>query len=72
MLRTISGAAVSGFLGVVKRSLGGDGSFMTDCRIESGPGHLAFTTRIPGGIVEHRIDPGRSCQLHRRGFLCAS
>ncbi len=69
---TTAGAGATGFLGAVKRSLGGGGLFMTEYRAEGGPGHLAFAARIPGSIVEHRIDPGRSYLLHRHGFLCAT
>ena len=69
---TTSGAGASGFLGAVKRSLGGGGLFMTEYRAEGGPGHLAFAAKIPGSIVEHRVEPGRSYLLHRHGFLCAT
>lgn len=69
---TTSGAGATGFLGAVKRSLGGGGLFMTEYQAEGGPGYVAFAAKIPGSIVEHRIEPGRSCLLHRHGFLCAT
>ena len=71
MLSTsLSGAGQSGFLGAVKRSLGGGGLFMTEYRAEGAPGYVAFAAKIPGAIVEHQLQPGRSVLLHRQGFLC--
>jgi len=69
---TTSGAGASGFLGAVKRSLGGGGLFMTEYAAEGGPGFVAFAARIPGTIGVHRVAPGRSYLLHRHGFMCAS
>lgn len=69
---TLSGGGQTGFMGAVKRSLGGGGLFMTEYRAEAAPGYVAFAAKMPGGIVEHRIDPGRSVLVHRHGFLCGS
>lgn len=69
---TTAGAGASGFLGAMKRSLGGGGLFMTEYKAEGGPGFIAFAAKIPGTVAEHRIAPGRSYLMHRHGFLCAT
>ena len=69
---SMSGGGQSGFLGAVKRSLGGGGLFLTEYRAEGAPGVVAFAARIPGHIVEHRLVPDRALLLHRHGFLCGT
>ena len=72
-LRTgMAGGGAGGFLGAVKRSLGGGGLFMTEYMAEAGPGFVALAARIPGHIEEHAVQPGRSYLVHRHGFLCGS
>ena len=72
-LRTgIAAGTSGGFLGAVKRSLGGGGLFMTEYVAEGGPGFVAIAAKVPGHIEEHAVQPGRSYLVHRHGFLCGT
>ena len=69
---TMGGAGGQGFLGAVKRSMGGGGLFMTEYVAEGAPGFIAIAAKMPGVIEEHAVQPGRAYLLHRHGFICGS
>ena len=66
----VAGGGAQGFLGAMKRSLGGGGLFMTEYVAEGGAGFVAIAARVPGAIEEHTVRPGAAYLLHRHGFLC--
>jgi uncharacterized protein (TIGR00266 family) len=59
-----------GFLGVVKRVVGGGTLFMTEFTAEGQPGFVAFATKVPGEILPIDVLPGQSYMIHRTGFMC--
>jgi uncharacterized protein (TIGR00266 family) len=65
-------AGAKGLFGVLGRALSGGGLFMTEYRVQGGPGLIAFAAKVPGHIVELQVQPGRAYLIHRHGFLCAT
>ncbi len=61
-----------GILGVFKRVAGGGTLFMTEYTARGAPGMVAFATKVPGHIVQVRIDAGSTYMVHRHGFLCGT
>ncbi len=61
-----------GILGVFKRVAGGGTLFMTEYTARGAPGMVAFATKVPGHIVQVRIDAGSTYLVHRHGFLCGT
>ncbi len=69
---TTSTAGSTGFLGAVGRALSGGGLFMTEYTAPYQPGTVAFAAKIPGRLVELRVQPGQSYLIHKHGFVCAT
>jgi uncharacterized protein (TIGR00266 family) len=61
-----------GIMGVFKRVAGGGTLFMTEYTARGAPGMVAFATKVPGHIVQVRIDAGSTYMVHRHGFLCGT
>ena len=66
------GAGSAGILGAVGRALSGGGLFMTEYHAPYQPGTVAFAAKIPGKIVELRVQPGQSYMIHKHGFVCGT
>ena len=45
---------------------------MTEYSAPGGPGLIAFAAKVPGGIMEVDVQPGKGYMIHRHGFLCAT
>ena len=68
-----NGAGRGGFLSAVKRAIGGGSFFQTHYQAQgSGPGLLAFATKVPGQILPMPVNPGNGLLVHRHGFLCGT
>ena len=65
-------AGAKGLFGVLGRALSGGGLFMTEYSAVGGPGLIAFAAKVPGTIMEMKVEPGKNYLIHRHGFLCAS
>ncbi|MEZ0065799.1 uncharacterized protein (TIGR00266 family) [Streptacidiphilus sp. MAP12-20] len=62
----------SGFMGAMKRVLGGGSLFLTQYQAQGTAGLVAFAAKVPGHIVPVDITPGRSFMVHRHGWLCGT
>jgi uncharacterized protein (TIGR00266 family) len=72
-LRTSTmGAGAKGLAGVLKRAFAGGGLFMTEYSSPTGPGMVAFATKLPGQIMPVDIQPGKAYLVHRHGFVCST
>jgi uncharacterized protein (TIGR00266 family) len=72
-LRTTTAMAGStGFLGAIGRALSGGGLFMTEYSAPYQPGAVAFAAKIPGRMVELRVQPGQGFMIHAHGFVCGT
>ena len=69
---TTQTAGAKGFMGVVKRAVGGGGIFMTEYVALASPGTVAFATKLPGEILPMSVSPGNELMIQRHGFLCAT
>jgi uncharacterized protein (TIGR00266 family) len=58
-----------GLFGALRRAAGGGGWFWT---AYTGPGILAFSSALPGQIVEVPLAPRQSVMVHARGFLAGT
>src|ERR1700682_870704 len=67
-----SAGANRGFLGAIKRAVGGGTLFMTEYSANGGPGMVAFATKVPGHILPVEVTPNRGYLIHRHGFLCGT
>jgi uncharacterized protein (AIM24 family) len=65
-------AGAKGLFGMLGRALSGGGIFMTEYTAQGGPGLIAFAAKVPGGILEVDVQPGKGYLIHRHGFLCAT
>ncbi len=65
-------AGAKGLFGALARAVSGGGLFMTEYTPQGGSGTVAFSARIPGGIVPVDVQPGHGYMIHRHGFLCAT
>ena len=65
-------AGAKGLFGLIGRALSGGGIFMTEYSALGGPGLIAFAAKVPGGIMEVDVQPGKGYMIHRHGFLCAT
>ncbi|MEY9845297.1 AIM24 family protein [Streptacidiphilus sp. MAP5-3] len=74
MTQTVGGqqGGGGGFMGAMKRVLGGGGLFLTQYQAQGGPALVAFAAKVPGHIVPVDIMPGRSFMVHRHGWLCGT
>ncbi|MBW0016473.1 MAG: AIM24 family protein [Mycobacterium sp.] len=63
-------AGSTGFLGGIKRAVGGGGLFMTEYSAVDRPGNVAFAAKLPGHIVPVHLRPDTPYLVHRHGFLC--
>lgn len=72
MNTTTQTAGAKGIFGVLKRAVAGGGIFMTEYAAQGGSGTIAFSAKIPGGIVAVDVQPGHGYMIHRHGFLCAT
>ncbi len=66
---TNTGSGGSGFMGGLKRMVGGGGLFLTRY---DGPGSITFAAKLPGHIVPVDIGGGHSYLVHRHGWLCGT
>src|ERR1700682_6179948 len=67
-----SAGANKGFLGAIKRAVGGGTLFMTEYTARGGAGMVAFATKVPGHILPVEVRPGQGYLVHRHGFLCGT
>jgi uncharacterized protein (TIGR00266 family) len=67
-----SAGANKGFLGAIKRAVGGGTLFMTEYTANGGPGMVAFATKVPGHILPVEVDRSHGYLIHRHGFLCGT
>lgn len=58
----------SGFFGAIGRTLSGGSLFMTEYTADKA-GHVAFSAKIPGVILEENVS-ANSYMIHKHGFLC--
>ena len=65
-------AGGGGFIGGLKRVMGGGGIFLTRYEPSGGPGMIAFAAKLPGHIVPIDISAGHSYLVHRTGWLCGT
>jgi uncharacterized protein (TIGR00266 family) len=73
VLHTSTSAGVNkGFLGAIKRAVGGGSLFMTEYRSNGGSGLVAFATKVPGHILPVDVRPDLPYLIHRHGFLCGT
>lgn len=72
MNTTTNAAGGGGFLGALKRVVGGGSLFMTEYHAAGAPGKVAFATKLPGHIVPIEVTAGRAYMIHRHGFLCGT
>jgi uncharacterized protein (TIGR00266 family) len=61
-----------GFMGAMKRVLGGGSLFLTQYQAQGTAGLVAFASKVPGHIVPVDITPGRAFMVHRHGWLCGT
>jgi uncharacterized protein (TIGR00266 family) len=66
------GAGGGGFMGGLKRVMGGGGLFVTRYQATGGTGMVAFAAKLPGHIMPVDIDGGATFFVHRHGWLCAT
>ena len=59
-----------GVFGILKRAVAGGGLFLNEFSPDGGEGLVAFSAKVPGQILEVKLEPGRAYLLHRHGFLC--
>src|ERR1700730_19311616 len=67
-----SAGANKGFLGAIKRAVGGGSLFMTEYTANGGSVMVAFATKVPGHILPVEVAPERGYLIHRHGFLCGT
>jgi len=67
-----SAGANKGFLGAIKRAVGGGTLFMTEYTANGGPGMVAFATKVPGHILPVEVTRNSGYLIHRHGFLCGT
>ena len=72
-LRTTTAMAGStGLFGAIGRTLSGGSLFMTEYTAERQAGYVAFSSRIPGLILEEQVDGRHHYMIHKNGFMCAT
>jgi uncharacterized protein (TIGR00266 family) len=64
------GASKKGFLGSVKRAVGGGSFWMTEYTAEKDGAAVAFAVRAPGEIKELVVSDSTQYVVHRHGFIC--
>jgi uncharacterized protein (AIM24 family) len=71
MSQTMSGGGQGGggFMGGLKRVLGGAGLFLTRY---DGPGLVTFAAKFPGSILPVQVGDGQSFLVHKHGWLCGT
>jgi uncharacterized protein (TIGR00266 family) len=67
-----SGSGGGGFLGGLKRVMGGGGLFLTRYQAAGGNGMVAFAAKLPGHVMPVDIGGGSSFFVHKHGWLCAT
>ncbi|MEY9872813.1 uncharacterized protein (TIGR00266 family) [Streptacidiphilus sp. MAP12-33] len=75
MSQTMSGGGPGnggGFMGAIKRVMGGGSLFLTQYQAQGAPGLVAFASKVPGHIVPIDLTPGRSVMVHRHGWLAGT
>ena len=60
-----------GLMAGIGRALAGESLFMTSYHCNSGQGMVAFTTEVPGTILDFQLIPGQSLICQRDTFMCA-
>ncbi|MDH6108896.1 uncharacterized protein (TIGR00266 family) [Kitasatospora sp. MAP12-15] len=66
------GPGGGGFMGAIKRAVGGGGIFLTQYQAQGGPALVAFAAKVPGHIIPVDITPGRGVLVHRHGWVCGT
>jgi uncharacterized protein (AIM24 family) len=61
-----------GFMGALKRAVGGGGIFLTRYESTGGQGMVCFATKVPGRIFPVEIAAGQSYIVHRHGWLAGT
>lgn len=72
MHTSTSGAGKSGIFGALKRAVSGGTLFLTEYKAQGSPGAVTFATKMPGMILDIRIEPGSGYYSHRHGFLAGT
>ncbi|MEM8780030.1 MAG: TIGR00266 family protein [Cyanobacteria bacterium P01_G01_bin.49] len=60
-----------GLMGGLGRALAGESLFMTTYHCRSKTGMIAFTSEVPGTILDLQLNPGQSLICQRDAFMCA-
>ncbi|MEL4895337.1 TIGR00266 family protein [Crocosphaera sp. Alani8] len=60
-----------GLMAGIGRALSGESLFMTSYCCNSGQGMVAFTTEVPGTILDFQLMPEQSLICQRDAFMCA-
>ncbi|MGB5596161.1 MAG: TIGR00266 family protein [Crocosphaera sp.] len=60
-----------GLMAGLGRAMAGESLFMTSYHCNSGQGMIAFTTEVPGTILDFQLNPGQSLICQRDAFMCA-
>jgi uncharacterized protein (TIGR00266 family) len=71
MHTSTQGGGGGGMFGALKRVASGGSLFMTEYTAQSGPGMVAFATKVPGEIVPIQLNGG-GYMVHRHGFLAGT
>jgi uncharacterized protein (TIGR00266 family) len=66
------GAGAKGLFGAIKRVVSGGTLFLTEYTAGGRPGAVTFATKMPGMIIDLRIEPGSGYLVHRHGFVAAT
>lgn len=72
MHTTTAGAGGRGLFGAVKRMVSGGSLFLTEYTARNAPGQVTFATKMPGMIIDLRVEPGAGYLVHRHGFMAAT
>ncbi|MDA8277778.1 MAG: AIM24 family protein [Actinomycetota bacterium] len=67
-----AGGGAKGLLSGLKRIAGGGSLFVTHYTASTGPGMVAFASKVPGHIKEVQITPGNGYMVHRHGWLAGT
>ena len=66
------GGGTKGLLSGLKRVMGGGSLFVTHYMASTGPGMVAFASKVPGHSKEVQITPGNGSMVHRHGWLAGT
>jgi uncharacterized protein (TIGR00266 family) len=67
-----TGGGARGIFGAVKRMVSGGTLFLTEYTARNAPGQVTFATKMPGMIIDLRVERGAGYLVHRHGFMAAT